>query len=424
MTPAPRPAPRLGRLNPLRPDLTAGVMSAALTLGLAEFVRNGLYAAYLTQVIDTRFGLPLAAAASAWTVHLVADTLMRGPAGALINRFGLRAVMFAGAALSLLAVALLPLAHHLWLLLLLSALHGVGFSAMWPGTMNLTADAAREGYQGRALTFVNVAVTPLIGAGVLVYGALAGRGDSVPLTLAIGIQAGATLLSLLVPRQRPMQGESGAVATPRLPTAQLARQLAPLLPAAFMQTLTLTLLGLWLFRIAPGLGLDYWGLVGLLVTGGVAAFAAMPLTGKVADGGRALLAVTLGYALVGAALAGFVLKPPVAVMYLLGPLAGVGYAFLAPGWAALVTRVLPEAQRPAAWGVLMSVENIGVALGPLLGALAYDHLGGATGPFKVSAALALLTSLGYVLFRHAFRESPASADAEPAWNAGRRTGHD
>ena len=83
----------------------------------------------------------------------------------------------------------------------------------------------------------------------------------------------------------------------------------------------------------------------------------------------------------------------------LSALVGVGYAFIMPGWAALVTGRLPEAERPAAWGALMTVENVGTSLGPLVGAFAYRTLG-PTGPFITGASLALLTALGYVVFRH------------------------
>ncbi|MFD1732602.1 MFS transporter [Deinococcus malanensis] len=179
----------------------------------------------------------------------------------------------------------------------------------------------------------------------------------------------------------------------------------PLLPAALMQTLTQALIGNWLFRMAPKFGLEYWDLVALLVVGGAVAFGSMPFTGRIADRGRARLAVTVGYALVALGLAGFAFMPPVWTLFLLAACTGLGYAFLTPGWAALVAQTLPEAQRPAAWGVLMTVENGGFAAGPLLGGLALQQAG-VRGPFALGAVLALITSLGYVLFRRHFQSRP------------------
>ncbi|MFC6660582.1 MFS transporter [Deinococcus multiflagellatus] len=256
MTPVRPRAPR-DRL-PLRAEGLGPVGVAAASLACAEFVRSGLYGAYLTQVIDSQFGLPVTAAAGAWTAHFLTDTLMRGPAGALLGRFGLRPVALAGAGLSVLALALMLLAPpSVWALLLTSALHGAGFSAMWPVAMNLTADAARDGYQGRALALVGNGIMPLSGLGFLVFGALAGRGDAFALWLGLGLLLLSAALALLLPLGRVLPA-SDAAADPKARSVMSA--LLPLLPAAFMQTLSMTLLGPWLFRMAEdGLGLTYWG---------------------------------------------------------------------------------------------------------------------------------------------------------------------
>ncbi|MVN86679.1 MFS transporter [Deinococcus sp. HMF7620] len=377
------------------------VGAAALALACAEFVRSGFYGAYLTQVVDTQFGLPVTAAAGAWTAHFVADTLMRGPAGALVLRLGLRPAMVGGALLSAGALALLLLPISVWVLIAAAVLHGLGFAALWPGTLSLVTEAAREGYQGRALTLVTTSVMGLSGLGFFVFGALAARGDSFALGLAQGLLLLSLVLTLAVPRRLALATPAGAEAASAARPRSFVAGLLPLLPAAFMQTLTLTLLGPWLFRIAPQMGLSYWGLVGLLVVGGGVAYGLMPLTGRFADRGRARTGVMLGYALVSAGFVGFALTPAPWLLYGLALVAGLGYAFLTPGWAALVSQVLPPAQRPAAWGILMTAENAGLTLGPLVGALALKQAG-VPGPFMVGAVLAALTASGYVVFRRAF----------------------
>ncbi|WP_019585355.1 MFS transporter [Deinococcus apachensis] len=400
-----------GRLPPLplRPGTGLGVAAAALTLACAEFVRSGLYGAYLPQASTNLLGIPkgeaVAVAATAFSAHFLTDTLTRGPAGALIARYGARRVLLAGSALSLGALALLPGTHHAWGLILIAVLHALGFSALWPGVMNLTADAARPGYQGRALTLVSMGVMPMIGAGVLLLGGLAPGGSVLVPALVLGVQALGLVAALGVPGRGPKPAATRTAPRSRVHVA--ARALAPLLPAALMQTLTLTLLGPLLFTLFPELGLTYGGMVGVLVVGGAAAFASMPLTGRVADRGRARLALVVGYGLIGLALGTIASTPPVWALYGLAAVAGLGYAFVAPGWAALVAGTLPEAERPAAWGAVMTVENAGTALGPLVGAFAYRHLG-TPGPFLVGAVLALLTAGGYTVFRRAFRR-----DAQP-----------
>ncbi|GGO34843.1 MFS transporter [Deinococcus humi] len=389
---------------PVKPGTLPGVLVAALVLACSEFVRSGLYAAYLPQAIGPLLGVSkadaVALAATTFVVHFVADTLMRGPAGALISRFGVRPVMLGGATLSLLALSVMSGTHTAWVLLLTAALHGVGFSAMWPGTMNLTADATRDTHKGRAVTAISLGVMPLIGAGFLLLGAVAGRPRALVFTIILSVLGVALLAALFVPNRLRRAAEAEQETRPnrraRLKTALGA--LAPLFPAAFMQTLTMTLLGPLLFTLYRDLGLTYWGMVALLGTGGAVAFGSLPLTGKVADGGHARLAVTLGFALLALGLGGVATTPPMWALFVMAVLVGVGYAFIMPGWAALVTGRLPEAERPAAWGALMTVENVGTWMGPLVGAFAYRVLG-PTGPFITGSALALITAVGYVIFR-------------------------
>ncbi|MFC4426760.1 MFS transporter [Deinococcus navajonensis] len=409
------PSRSLRERLPLRPGTASGVLAAAVTLACAEFVRSGLYAGYLIPVIDSpqhMYQLPAAVGGFAWTTHLVTDTLMRGPAGLMLQRYGPRRVVLGGALLCLLALSLLFFVKSAWMLLLVAALHAVGFSPMWPATMNLTADAAKAGYEGRVLTTVSTAVMPLSGLGLIVYGAVGRTTDLLPVLMTLGVMGAGTLLSLLLPLRRTLTPvavpEEGR---PRLNPSVLPA-LLPLLPAALMQTLTQSLIGAWLIRIAPSFGLEYWQLIALLVVGGGVAFASMPLTGRVADQGRARLTVTIGYALVGLGMLGFTLLPPLWLLFVLAGVIGLGYAFLTPGWAALVAQTLPEAQRPAAWGMIMTVESAGTAAGPSLGGLALQ-LAGVRGPFALSGLMALVTALGYVIFQSHFQgaKMPASAEA-------------
>ena len=398
---------------PLAPGTLPGVLAASATLACSEFVRSGMYASYLPGAAGALLGLhkqeAVAVAATAFTVHFISDTVMRGPAGALIVKYGARLSLLAGAALSLLALALIMNAHAPWMLLLGAALHGVGFSVMWPATMTTTADAAFGSHQGRALTVVSMGVMPLIGLGFLLMGALADQPRALITALVLAVQGAGLAAAFFAPRERRVSAPTPDTA-PRGRLKNAARALAPLLPAALMQTLTMTLLGPLLFTLYKDLGTTYWGMVAVLGVGGALAFAAMPLTGRYADGGNARLAVTIGFALVCLGLAGISSLPPFWALFPLAALVGLGYAFLMPGWSALVVTRLPEAERPAAWGALMTVENLGTSLGPLLGALAYRTLG-TPGPFLAGAIMAALTALGYIAFRQVFLAPPRPVGA-------------
>ncbi|WP_293913772.1 MFS transporter [Deinococcus sp.] len=429
----------LGRLRrrilekmPFQPGSLGTVLSMAAALACAEFVRSGVYGAYLPQAGPELLGVPLTAVGAAWTAHFAADTLMRGVSGALISRYGLRRMVLLGAVLSLAALSCLPIAHSVWALIALSAVHGAAFSVIWPATMSLSAAKAREGYQGRAVSTVSVAVMPMVGAGFLLFGALARRtaqaGVPVPLLLALGVLSLGAACSLrlparLAPAAKPepqgapsesgtgVSGDRAAAAAQGGTVARAlraARALAPLLPAAFIQNVSLSLLGPLLFTLAPLLQLEYWGVVALLLVGGAAAAAGLPFMGRLADRGRPRLILTLGFGLVGTALGLIATLPPLWALLGLSALLGLGYACILPGWAALVTATLPAEQRAAAWGTLMTAENAGTALGPLLGTLAFAQMG-VRGPFLVGAVLALGTGLAYLLTRQSTAPKQAAA---------------
>ncbi|WP_291427131.1 MFS transporter [Deinococcus sp.] len=388
---------------PLRRELAAGVGAAVLVLMFAEFVRSGFYMGFLARASE-HYGLTALAVGSAWSAHLYTDTLMRGPAGVLIQRYGPKVVVMAGAAICLGALGLLTVSHAGWTLFVVAILHGVGFSPMWPATMNLTADAAKEGYQGRVLSLVSTSIMPMSGIGLFAFGILATRTAPQNVVLLALVTLGIGLaLTVLMPRQRPAHIEQAKKEGKA--SRSVLHALAPLMPAALMQTLTQSMIGAWILSMAPKLGLSDWQLIVALVIGGAVAFGAMPFTGKFADRGKARQAVALGYALVGLAFLGFAFLPPLPVIFALAPVAGLGYAFLTPGWAALITQLLPEAQRPSAWGVLMTVESAGFAAGPLLGGLALSTAG-PKGLFGLGAALGFLTALGYLLFKKYFQPYP------------------
>ena len=84
----------------------------------------------------------------------------------------------------------------------------------------------------------------------------------------------------------------------------------------------------------------------------------------------------------------------VAVQLLALPL-GLGYGAFIAGWNGLVGRVLPEANRAAAWGTVMAVEALGYAVGPVLGGLTWAAFG-PPGVFALGAAVFLLTEAYYL----------------------------
>ncbi|HFB38953.1 MAG TPA: MFS transporter, partial [Oceanithermus sp.] len=173
-------------------------------------------------------------------------------------------------------------------------------------------------------------------------------------------------------------------------------------PAAFVQTLSTGILTPVLFLFIARINLDPLALALTIAVGVAFALPALWLGGKIADTQNpryalipGLLTAALGFFLIGYLPLRLGLSP-----YSLGlpaMLIGAGFGLFFPGWNGLVVKSLPDTDRAAAWGGIMTVEALGYAVGPTLGGLAWD-LFGPVGPFALGAALMLLVG-GYYLWQ-------------------------
>lgn len=414
---------------PLHPQRGRVLLQIIILVSLMEFIRSGLYGAYLPQITGKLMSIPkqdaVVFSSSALSVHFIADVLSRGPLGALLSRVGVRPVLMVGVFLSIVAVSLMSVSHLGWMLLLAAALHGLGSSVLWPTLMSMAAEASFTSHQGRVVTAVTLSTIPAIAGGPLFMLEMAQNWSiaQVFLFCYVFLALGCVLI-LFLPRRLRLRAASTTPATPatsstdsvpsnamdeRAKTAEEKRKtdetsaqlnwflLLPMLPAAMLQTMTLSLLGPLIFAIYPEMGLTKNQTLLVLALGGIGAACAFPFTGRFADRGFARQNLIFGFALISMALGVVATVPPLWGLMLSASLVGVGYALIMPGWSALVVQVLPEKQRPAAWGVLMAAESVGVTLGAPLGAYAYrDH--GVMGPFLLSAGLAFIATVGYAAF--------------------------
>ncbi|WP_380129788.1 MFS transporter [Deinococcus sonorensis] len=384
------------------PQPNRGLMlRAVLLLGLCELVRTGLYVGFLPQQLAAH-GLPLSAAGLAWTVHYASDTLCRSPGGHLVERYGLRRVLLIGCAVSLLCVLLMQLVPYAWLLVPLAALHGAALSPLWPAVMTLSSVRADSDQQPKAVAVVSAAAGPFTGLGFLGIGTLsslhfASGADSRlhtlggwPLAILLLAQTLALLLTLGLSAVRLHTGEPARAAPP----AQLRRTLLFLMPAALIQTLALSVLALVIRNFADDIHLGQWGLNGVMAAGALSAYLLLGYTSRLAGryGAQPLLVAGLLLAALGMGL--MATLPPLWGYVLLAVLLGTGYACLLPGWGGLVASLLPQENRAASWGMVMTVENAGMATGPLLGTVAAGV--SLRAPFLLSMVLLLLTAAVYL----------------------------
>lgn len=365
------------------------LLGFVLTLGLLEASRSGFFWAYLSY---SRYDLGLSqlVIGTAWTIHALTETFSRSLGGYIAQRLGLTLTMLASGVAGLLTLLLVAHYPSAWMLWGTSLLWGFTFSALWPGLMTLTSRIARGGREGRALAFTSSLVLPFSGAGTFLTGFLVQRNlDWAHNALLIALGA-SVLIGLSLIRYRE-------------PVATYKQELYPwqklltFLPAAFGQTFAPAMLSLLIIKFADKeLGLRVLELAAVIGVGGLIAFVGIGWFGRIADRQGPRVPLVLGMICLSAAFLWVAQKPGFAEMFVVAVLAGVGFALFMPSWNALVVRLLPQQNRAAIWGTLLTAEGLGTATGPAVGGLLWNTFG-PTAPFYGGAAVFVLLALFYVL---------------------------
>ncbi len=357
-----------------------------------EGVRSGFFAGLLPFYAPEHLGLSPATFTLAFTFHQLSENLSKTFGGLLAERVGFGRTVTLAAFTGLLVLLLTSKAHAGWLLWGLAILWGLTMSTLYPGLMTLASRIAVPGREARALSFTLTLVMPWVGIGLVGVGQVAQKEPEAALTLLLAAQGMTLLLALsLFPF--------------RIPIPQKAREPYPLkrlllfLPAAFGQTFAPALVSLFILRFAKEeLALEPIALGGLLLLGGGLALGLLPFTGRQVDRRGYRFALVSGLLLLALVMARLAFTRSPGELALLAALGGLGFSLFLPGWNGFLARNLPQENRAAVWGGLMTVEGLGVALGPAVGGLLWETLG-IKAPFLAGSATFLLLSVFYaVLF--------------------------
>ena len=141
-----------------------------------------------------------------------------------------------------------------------------------------------------------------------------------------------------------------------------------LLPGAFTQTLAL---GMLLPLLQPfckdvyGLNHRAYGI--LILVGGLLTIAMLVPIGKLVDRFGYRLFLVAGFFMGGTLLVAIGHYPNHLLIYPYAILLGVSYAFILPAWNGLLANKLPSEVRASLYSIIMSIEGLGVAAGPVVG---------------------------------------------------------
>lgn len=359
-------------------------------LVVSEFVRTGFIVAFLP-LSSAQYGLSPAQVGAIISAHYLMDALAKGPMGVVSQRLGLGGALLAATLTGLGLLLVLPLGWPTLLLTAVGALWGLFYAALWPGVMAAAQQYAVPGREARALSITSMSVAPAIVAGALGVGQLMQRVPTQVSGVLLAGQVLAVVLALSVWNLRlntPPRSEGNDWRT-QWP------KVAGLLPAAFAQTLAPGLLVTLFYPLLQRLGLHLRELILPTLFGASILVVVLLLAGRLADKLHPRLVLGPGLILLAAVfwLAGFV--NIVDYLYPLAALLGLAYGCFMAGWNGLVGLTLPPRHRAASWGVVMAVESLGYAVGPLLGGLLWAAYG-LKGVFWLGAAVFLLVE-GYYL---------------------------
>ncbi len=320
--------------------------------------------------------------------YLVADILVRTPAGLAADRWGRKAVLLIGILFSAWPLVAMPRVESRELFIVLNVANGIGAGCMWPAVYAAIADAyARERY-GLVLGIVNMVMLGGIAIGPIAGGFLLGRSSyasAFSVCLIIVLLALVLVLALMRETARPADRAGHAPHA----LATLATQFNPTLLRLLVIGLALTfglgmmlplvsLFGQQVLHVTP----DVLALI--MIPPGVCTAALIIPAGHWADRHGRHVPLLAGLVLVAIPFAAAPLSIHPVIVSAGATMAGIGYALLAPAWNALVMEWVPFSARGLFLGAVAAAQGIGLAVGPAAGGALWQWAG-PYAPFEMSA---------------------------------------
>jgi DHA1 family multidrug resistance protein-like MFS transporter len=390
-----RVRPRLGPWPP-----APGAIALLITTASVEFVRGALFIAILPGYLREDRGLSATAVGLIVSAQYLADIVVKTLGGAATDRRGAWPVLLPTLCISAAAAFAIPRATTVPALALAAMAFGVGAAANWPAAVAGVTGLSGQGTEGSSLSLLFVAWIGFGGLGPVLSSVLAAHGYAAAFRLveAVALVAPATALVGLVAR---LKTPAGARLDPSVsglrPTLDRLRRIRVLLPPIYLPAVAL---GMLLPTLAPFtqdvLHLPRTALGLLLLAGGAACVAALPVVGTLVDrfGYRPFLVG--GLAVAGLITAWFPEAHTGAQLTVRAVAFGLAYAAILPSWNKMLVEASPVGRRGTFMGLFMAVEGLGVGSGPALGGLLWSRFG-PSAPFFGAATLVLAMVAYYLV---------------------------
>ncbi|WP_281885529.1 MFS transporter [Paenibacillus sp. YYML68] len=361
-------------------------------LFFTEIVRSAFIISFLPAYASNVLGISVAAVGLAVSIHYIADTAIKTVAGYLLDRLAPRFILHASLLLVFAGLWLSFFIGQPWALITGAALMGLGASPIWLICLSSIEEDSRGSHMGIIYTVWLAA----LGIGPVAVNFVLDSGYRMTFWLLAAIFAVGWLIAL--GWNRPVRPIPSIPVREQLVQLRLKlKTMKPLLPGMVVQTAAAGLLVPILPTFAHQyLQLSYTNYSFMLIAGGAATTLFLIPMGRLSDRFGRKWFLVVGFALLAVSMACLLLAS--SKLYWIITLAvvlGASYAAVLPAWNALMSYYVPEDQKGTGWGVLSSIEGIGVMVGPVAGGWIASMYGeGVT--VAISASLLLAIALLYV----------------------------
>lgn len=367
---------------------------ALLVLGLCEFVRGALLFFILPIYVRGVLGLSTEVVGYAIGGHYTLDTGLRSIAGWCVDRFGERKVVAVSLGIAWIGLWLIVRAHHGPLLVTGCGLLGIGMAAIWPATISRVTGGLKNGAYGAAMGSIMMAWLVGAGGGAITMSWFLGDHVRSGFAVLLSVWLFSYILSVVIMQgYRPEQHHRKRTSLQAV--FHEVQSVRILFPGMFVQMFAVgLLLPVMVLYARYELGFDGRMYSYLLIAGGAATVLLQVPMGKLVD--------RYGYKpfLVGGFVLSGVMLPVVVQLHVIWEVflgvAGFGsaYALVLPSWNSVLARSVTEKRRAVMFGVFMTVEGLGMAVGPLVGTELWNIVG-PVAPFYVAACILLFMSVFY-----------------------------
>jgi MFS family permease len=369
----------------------------AVILFIVEFVRGAYLISFLPNYAVEHLGYSVSFIGLIISVHYFSDTVVKIFVGYLLDRFSLRLIMQTGLLIAFVGLWTMYYIPSPWALVVSTAIFGIGVSPIWI----ICLSNVKEENRAEQMGLLYALWLSGLGLGPVVINFLIDISYNISFWLIAFLWLIGGVLSFWVNSSMKVAFTSLPVKNQIKMFWSRLRTMGPLFPGMILQTLAASMLIPILPDFASNhLGISHTDYSYIMIAGGVSAIIFLIPMGKLSDrfGGKWFM--ISGFGIFALTLYSLTLVSSFNTIFGLAILLGLSYAAVLPAWNAFLAHFIPKEQKGIGWGLISSLEGVGIILGPVIGGwLAVRFSNSLT--ILISGLLFFIIALFYLLFSNA-----------------------